>query len=89
MALLLEARRVATFNFREIGTFLQAITEYDFFELVNAMNVRDEIRNWKGKPKELVIFLTESIENDETLFYQLVKLWSLDLTLAEEQLQTS
>ncbi len=53
------------------------------------MNVRDEIRNWKGKPKELVIFLTESIENDETLFYQLVKLWSLDLTLAEEQLQTS
>ena len=31
----------------------------------------DEIRNWKGKRKELVAFLTESIEKDEKLFAQL------------------
>ena len=38
------------------------------------MNVTDEIRNWKGKPKELVAFLTESIEKDEKLFAQLIEI---------------
>ena len=37
------------------------------------MNVTDEIRNWKSKPKELVVFLTESIEKDEKLFSQLIE----------------
>jgi len=38
------------------------------------MNVTDEIRNWKGKPKELVAFLTESIEKDEKLFALLIEI---------------
>jgi hypothetical protein len=38
------------------------------------MNVTDEIRNWKGKPKELVAFLTDSIEKDEKLFAQLIEI---------------
>ena len=38
------------------------------------MNVTDEIRNWEGKPKELVAFLTESIEKDEKLFAQLIEI---------------
>jgi hypothetical protein len=38
------------------------------------MNVTDEIRNWKGKPMELVPFLTESIEKDETLFPKLIEI---------------
>jgi hypothetical protein len=38
------------------------------------MNVTDEIRNWEGKPKELVAFLTESIEKDEKLFSQLIEI---------------
>ena len=37
------------------------------------MYVTDEIRNWKGKPKELVAFLAESIEKDEKLFAQLIE----------------
>jgi hypothetical protein len=37
------------------------------------MHVTDEIRNWKSKPKELVVFLTESIEKDEKLFSQLIE----------------
>jgi hypothetical protein len=37
------------------------------------MHVTDEIRNGKGKPKELVAFLTESIEKDEKLFSQLIE----------------
>jgi hypothetical protein len=38
------------------------------------MNVTDEIRNWEGKPKELVAFLTESVEKDEKLFAQLIEI---------------
>jgi hypothetical protein len=38
------------------------------------MEVVDEIRNWKGKPKELVTFLTESVEKDEKLFSQLIEI---------------
>jgi len=38
------------------------------------MKLIDEIRNWKGKPKELVTFLTESIEKDGKLFSQLIEI---------------
>jgi len=38
------------------------------------MKVIEEIRNWEGKPKELVAFLTESIREDEKLFSQLVEI---------------
>jgi hypothetical protein len=38
------------------------------------MNVVDEMRNWKGKSKELVTFLTESIKKDEKLFSQLIEI---------------
>ena len=38
------------------------------------MKVIDEIRNWKGKPKELVAFLTESIRRDEKLFSQVIEI---------------
>lgn len=37
------------------------------------MNVLDEIRKWKGKPKDLVAFLAESIEKDAKLFSQLIE----------------
>jgi hypothetical protein len=37
------------------------------------MKILDEIRGWKGKPKELVIFLTKSVKEDKTLFAQLVE----------------
>jgi hypothetical protein len=36
------------------------------------IKVIDEVRNRKGKPKELAAFLTESIEKDEKLFSQLI-----------------
>lgn len=36
------------------------------------MKIIDEIRNWSGKPKELVTFLTKSVKEDKTLFAQLV-----------------
>ncbi len=39
---------------------------------VSDMKVLDEIRGWRGKPKELVIFLTKSVKEDNTLFVQLV-----------------
>ena len=32
------------------------------------MKIRDEIKAWQGKPKELVAFLTDSIGKDERLF---------------------
>jgi len=38
------------------------------------MKVTEEIRSWEGKPKELVTFLTESIEKDEKLFSQLIEI---------------
>jgi len=38
------------------------------------MNVTDEVKNWKGKPKELVAFLTESTEQDQKLFSQLIEI---------------
>jgi len=40
---------------------------------VNDLKVLDEIRTWRGKPKELVAFLVESIEKDEKLFSQLIE----------------
>ena len=36
------------------------------------MKIIDEIRGWKGKPKELVASLTKSVKEDKTLFAQLV-----------------
>jgi len=38
------------------------------------MKVIEEIRSWEGKPKELVVFLTESIKKDEKLFSQLIEI---------------
>lgn len=38
------------------------------------MKVIDEIRNWKGKPKELVTFLTDNIKKDEKLFCQVIEI---------------
>lgn len=40
---------------------------------MNVMKVLDEIRSWKGKPKELVAFLAESIEKDAKVFSQLIE----------------
>ena len=40
---------------------------------VNYVKVLDEIRTWRGKPKELVAFIVESIEKDEKLFSQLIE----------------
>jgi len=37
------------------------------------MRIEDEIRNWKGKPKELVSFLTKNVKDDKKLFAQLVE----------------
>ncbi|MCJ7769995.1 hypothetical protein MUP37_00285 [Candidatus Bathyarchaeota archaeon] len=36
------------------------------------MNIIEEMRYWKGKPKELVTFLTNNVKEDRTLFTQLV-----------------
>ena len=38
------------------------------------MEIAEEIKNWKGKPKELVTFLTEKIAADHALFPQVIKL---------------
>jgi hypothetical protein len=38
------------------------------------MNISEEIKNWNGKPKELVTFLTQNIKEDEILFSPLVDL---------------
>jgi hypothetical protein len=38
------------------------------------VRVLEEIRNWDGKPKELVAFLTERIEKDGKLFPQLIEI---------------
>jgi hypothetical protein len=38
------------------------------------MKVIDEMGNWKGKPKELVAFLAESVEKDGKLFSQLIEI---------------
>jgi len=40
----------------------------------NDMKIIEEIKNWKGKPKELVAFLTESIIEDRELFSQLIEI---------------
>jgi hypothetical protein len=51
------------------------MTRYDLsVGQVNDMNVTDEMRNWNGKPKELVAFLTESIEKDKKLFSELIEI---------------
>ena len=55
--------------------FEKRVTSYLLsFGQVNDINITDEIRNWKGKPKELVAFLTESIEKDEKQFPQLIEI---------------
>jgi hypothetical protein len=36
------------------------------------MNIVEEMHRWKGKPKELVTFLTNNVKEDRTLFAQLV-----------------
>ena len=38
------------------------------------MNINDEIKAWRGKPMELVAFLTDSIDKDEGLFPQVIAL---------------
>lgn len=38
------------------------------------MEIAEEIKNWKGKPKELVTFLTEKIAADHALFSQVISL---------------
>ena len=38
------------------------------------MKLLEEIRRWKGKPKELVTFLAESIKKDKKLFSQLIEI---------------
>jgi len=52
------------------------------------MHVTDERKNWKGKPKELGAFLTESIEKDEKRFSQLIEFFKSGSDLKKEQLQT-
>lgn len=52
------------------------------------MNVTNEIRNWKGKSKELIAFLTESIEKDETLFPKLIEILKSGFNVEKEQPQT-
>jgi len=37
------------------------------------LNVLEEMKNWKGKPKELVLFLTENVKKNPALFAQLVE----------------
>lgn len=39
---------------------------------MNNLKIVDEIRGWAGKPKELIAFLTKSVEEDKSLFAQLV-----------------
>ena len=53
--------------------FRGKLNDLTFGQVID-MNVTDEIRNWKDKPKELVTFLTESIEKDEKLFSQLIEI---------------
>lgn len=38
------------------------------------MKITDEMKSWKGKPKELVAFLARSIEKDERLLPQLMEI---------------
>jgi hypothetical protein len=38
------------------------------------LKVAEEVRNWNGKPKELVEFLTEKISNDNALFPQVIEI---------------
>ena len=38
------------------------------------MEIIEEIKNWKGKPKELIIYLTEEINTNNTLFPQIINL---------------
>jgi len=56
-----------------ISLGIELITSHKISHHVNDMKILDEIRGWKGKPKELVIFLTKSVKEDKTLFAQLVE----------------
>jgi len=38
------------------------------------LEIADEIKSWKGKPKELVTFLTEKISSNNALFPQVINL---------------
>jgi hypothetical protein len=55
-----------------ISVGIELITSHKISQHVNDMKILEEIRGWKGKPKELVIFLTKSVKEDKTLFAQLV-----------------
>ncbi len=38
------------------------------------MNIASEIRNWKGKPKDLVVFLSQKASEDQALVSQVIEL---------------
>lgn len=42
--------------------------------MVNLIQIADEIRNWIGKPKELVAFITKNVVEDEKIVTQLIKI---------------
>jgi hypothetical protein len=56
-----------------LGLGCALLTSHKISQHVNDMNVREEIRGWTGKPKELVRFLMNSVKEDKTLFAQLVE----------------
>jgi hypothetical protein len=41
---------------------------------VHPLIVREEIKNWQGKPKELVVNLTEKVSEDSALFAHVIQL---------------
>lgn len=38
------------------------------------MNLRDEMKNWNEKPKELIVYLSENVKNSPSLFPQLIQI---------------
>lgn len=38
------------------------------------MNVLDEMQNWKGKPKELIVYLSETVKKNPQLFPELIEI---------------
>lgn len=38
------------------------------------LNVLDEMKNWKGKPKELISYLQENVKKNPSLFPQLIEI---------------
>jgi len=41
---------------------------------VRELNVLDEMKDWKAKPKELIVYLTENVTKDPSLFPQLIEI---------------